>query len=139
MAALTGRTLLITVAATDYTAQVFSASVEADDADSKDITFAEAAAGGGRQYKLKLTLTQDMVASTLWDKIWSAAGTDVVVLMKPYGNASASVTQPHFTMSANVREPNGTFIGGDADANVQTRYNVEVEWPLAAKPTKVTV
>ena len=137
MAALTGRTLLISIGGTEYNTQVFEAHVDADDADSKDITFAEAAAGGGRKYTLAITLTQDLIASTLWDKIFTAAGSDVTVLMKPYGNTAASATQPHFSMTANVREPNGTFIGGQADANVQTRYNIEVEWPLAAKPTRV--
>lgn len=137
MAALTGRTLTISVAGTDYTTQVFSAAVEADDADSDAITFAEAAAGGGRKYVLALTLTQDMVASTLWDRIWTSAGTDAAVILKPYGNTTASATQPHYSMSANIREPNGTLIGGEADANPLTRYTVEVEWPLNSKPTKV--
>lgn len=137
MAALSGRTLVITVAATDYTAQVFNCEVESDDSDSKDVTFAEAAAGGGRQYQLNLKLTQDMVASTLWDKIWSAAGTDVAVLLKPYGNATATAAQPHFSMTANVREPNGVMIGGDADASTTKRQVVEVKWPLTAKPTRV--
>jgi hypothetical protein len=139
MAALNGRTLVITVGATDYTTQVFSAEVQADDADSDDITFAEAAAGGGRQYTLAVKLTQDMATGTLWDKIWTAAGTDVAVLLKPYGNAAASTAQPHYSMTANVREPNGTLIGGEADASPTKRQTVEVEWPLAAKPTKVTV
>lgn len=137
MAALTGRTLLISVGGTEYNTQVFEAHVDADDADSDSITFAEAAAGGGRAYTLNITLTQDMATGTLWDRIWSAAGTDVAVLMKPYGNAAASATQPHYSMSANVREPNGTLIGGEADSSPTKRLTVEVEWPLAAKPTKV--
>ena len=138
MAALNGRTLTMTVAGTDYTTQVFSSEVKADDADSDDITFAEAAAGGGRQYTLALKLTQDMAATTLWSKIWDAAGTDVACVLKPYGNVAPSVAQPHFTFSANVREPNGTIIGGEADASPTKRQTVEVEWPLAAKPTRVT-
>lgn len=138
MAALSGRTLTISVAATDYTTQVFTAEVRSDDADTDEVTFAEAAAGGGRAYVLALKLTQDMVASTLWDKIWAAAGTDVAVLLKPYGNATASATQPHFTMTANVREPNGVLIGGEADASTTKRQTVEVEWPLTAKPLRVT-
>jgi len=138
MAALTGRTMVITVGGTDYTAQVFEAHVDADDADTDEITFAEAAAGGGRSYVLAIKLTQDMVASTLWDRIWSASGTDVACLLKPYGNAAASVTQPHYSMTANVREPNGTLIGGEADSSPTKRFTVEVEWPLTAKPLKVT-
>lgn len=138
MAALTGRSLLISVAATEYAAQVFAATVEADDADNDNVTFAEASAGGGRTYTLKITLTQDMVTTTLWRKIWDVAGTDVAVLMKPYGNATASATQPHFTMTATVKEPNGVILGGEADASPTNRLQVEVEWPLLAKPTMVT-
>jgi hypothetical protein len=138
MAALTARTMLISVGGTDYTTQVFEAHVDADDADSDEITFSEAAAGGGRQYTLAFKLTQDLVASTLWDRIWTASGTDVAVLLKPYGNTVATVAQPHFSMTANIREPNGTFIGGEADAAPTKRLTTEVEWPLSAKPTRVT-
>jgi hypothetical protein len=138
MAALTARTLTISVGGTQYEAQVFSATVSADAADNDDVTFAEAAAGGGRVYTLGLTLTQDMAASTLWRKIFDSPGTDVAVVMKPYGNATPSAAQPHFTMSANVREPDGVLLGGDADSSATNRLKVEVEWPLAAKPTMVT-
>jgi hypothetical protein len=138
MAALTGRSLKISVGATDYEAQVFAATVEADDAESDNVTFAEAAAGGGRVYVLKITMTQDMAASTLWSKIWDAAGTDVTVLMKPYGNTSASASQPHFTMTATVSEPNGVLFGGEADASPTNRLQTEVEWKLAARPTRIT-
>lgn len=137
MAALTARTLVISVGGTDYSAQVFNAEVRADAADSDDVTFADATAGGGRQYTLGLTLTQDMATSSLWNQIWASSGTDVTVLMKPYGNSTASSTQPHYSMSANVREPDGVLIGGDADASTTKRLKVEVEWPLAAKPNKV--
>ena len=138
MAALTGRSLKISVAATDYEAQVFEATVDADDADDSNVTFAEAAAGGGRDYTLKIVLTQDMAATTLWSKIWDSAGTDAPVVLKPYGNASPSVSQPHFTMTATIKEPNGTLIGGEADASPTNRLKVEVEWPLSGKPTRVT-
>lgn len=138
MAALTARTLVVTIGATDYTAQVFTVQVEADAADSDDVTYAEAAAGGGRVYKLVLKLTQDMAATTLWRRIFDAPGTDLACLIKPYGNATASVTQPHFTFTANVREPDGVFIGGEADASTTKRQVIEVEWPLTAKPVMVT-
>lgn len=138
MAAVTGRTMTIRVAGIEYAAQVFAATVHSTYAGDDNVTYAAAAAGGGQAYVLKLTLTQDMAASTLWSKIWDAAGTDVAVLMKPYGNASASVTQPHYTMTATVKEPNGTIIGGEADASPTNRLQVEVEWPLAAKPVMVT-
>lgn len=137
MAALSARSLKITVDGTERYSEVFAASVDADDADSDEVTFAEAAAGGARAYVLALTLTQDMAADTLWTSLWDEAGEDVEVILMPYGNAVASVGQPHFSMTASIREPNGTLIGGEADANPLTRFNVEVEWPLLAKPVRV--
>jgi hypothetical protein len=138
MAALGTRNLTLTIGGTEYAAQVFDATVEADAADSDDVTYAEAASGGGRQYNLKIVLTQDMATSTLWTMIFDDAGDDVAVLLRPYGNASASASQPHFTMTANIREPDGTFIGGTADISPSARQQVEVLWPLTTKPTRVT-
>lgn len=138
MAALTGRALKISVATTDYEAQVFEAIVKSAKADDSNVTFAEAAAGGGREYVLAIKLTQDMAATSLWSKIWDAAGTDVAVLMKPYGNASASVSQPHYTMTATVSEPDGELFGGEANPSPTERWQVEVEWKLTGKPTRVT-
>lgn len=138
MAALGTRNLTLTIGGTEYAAQVFDVTVEAAAADSDDVTYAEAASGGGRQYNLLITLTQDMAASTVWTHVWDDAGDDIAVLLRPYGNASASTTQPHFTMTANIREPEGPFIGGTADLSPSARQKVEVSWPLAAKPTRVT-
>lgn len=138
MAALTARSLKIEIDAVERYAEVFAATVEADDADADSVTFKEAAEGGARAYTLNITMTQDMASSSLWSSIWDEAGADVPVTLMPYGNEAPSVTQPHFTMTASIREPNGTLMGGEADANPLTRFEVEVEWPLLAKPVRVT-
>ena len=138
MAALGTRNLVVTVAATDYTAQVFNCEITSQAADADQTTFAEAASGGSREYRLKFVMTQDLATTTLWDKIWSAAGTTVAVLIKPYGNAAASVGQPHYSGNVVVTEPDGTLIGGDADSSATARWTTEVEWVFTAKPTKVT-
>lgn len=138
MTALGTRSLVVTVGSTDYTAEVFNCSIDASAADSDQTTFAEAAAGGGRNYVLHFVLTQDLATTSLWDKIWSAAGTSVAVLVKPYGNASASTTQPHYSGNVVVTEPDGTLIGGDADSSATARWTVEVEWAFTAKPAKVS-
>lgn len=139
MTALGTRMLVVTVGATDYTAQIFNCEIVSRAADSDQTTFAEAAAGGGRIYSLKFVMTQDLATTGLWDKIWSAAGTSVAVLVKPYGNAAASTTQPHYSGNVTVTEPDGTLIGGDANASTTARWTVEVSWDFAAKPAKVTV
>lgn len=137
MAALGTRTLVVTVGGTDYTSQVSKAVVTSGESDSDFTTFADAAAGGARAYNFEFTAVQDMVASTLWDLIWTGAGTTVACLIKPYGNASASASQPHYSFNAVVSEPDGDFIGGEADSSTTARMTVECSWALTAKPTKV--
>ena len=138
MAALGTRLLVITIGGTDYTAQCSKAVITSGEADSDFVTFADAAAGGKREYKLNLEAVQDAATGTLWDKVWTASGTTVACILKPYGNATASVGQPHYSFNAVVTEPDGDYIGGEADASTTARFTFEVEWPLEAKPTKVT-
>lgn len=140
MAALGTRTLVVTIAGTDFTAQVSKCVITAGDADSDFITFADAAAGGAREYRLEFEAVQDLVATTsLWDKVFSAAGTTVAFLVKPYGNATASATQPHFSGNCIITEPDGDFIGGEADASASARMTFECSWVLTGKPTRVIV
>lgn len=136
--ALGTRALVVTIATTDYTAQVSKCAITSAESDTDFVTFTNAAAGGARDYKLVFTAVQDGAASTLWDKVFSAAGTTVAYLIKPYGNATASATEPHFSGNAVVVEPDGDFIGGEADASTTARFTIECEWPLTAKPTRVT-
>lgn len=137
MAALGTRALVLTVGGTDYTAQVSKVVITSGEADSDFVTFADAAAGGAREYRLEFTAVQDEATASLWDKVWTTAGTTVAYLVKPYGNATASATQPHFSGNATITEPDGDFIGGEADASTSARMTFECSWVLAAKPTKV--
>lgn len=138
MTALGTRLLKLSIGGTDYTAQIFNCEITSRAADSDQTTFAEAAAGGSRIYALKGVLVQDLDAATgLWDKIWSAAGTSVAALVKPYGNTTGSATQPHYSGNVTITEPDGTLIGGDADGSTTKRWSVEISWDFAAKPAKV--
>lgn len=139
MTQLGTRALVLTIAGTDYTAQVSKAVITSAEADSDFVTFAAAAAGGAREYALEFTAVQDLATTTLWDKVWTAAGTTVAYLIKPYGNAAASVAQPHYSGNLTITEPDGDFIGGEADASTSARFVFECKWILDAKPTKVTV
>ncbi len=138
MAAVGTRLLQITVGGTDYTAQMTKAVITSSESDSDTTTFADAAAGGGRDYALEFEGVQDLIAGTLWDKVFTAPGTTVACLLKPYGNAAASVSQPHFGFNAVVTEPDGDFIGTEADKSVSAKAKFEGEWPLTAKPTRIT-
>lgn len=138
MAAIGTRKLTLTVDGTEVAPEVSSATISSAETDSDFVSFADAAAGGGRTYTLKLTFVQDANTGSLWDQIWSHAGEDVPVLVRPYGNTAASASQPHFSGTVTITEPDGDLLGGDADASTSARFTVDVEWVFTAKPTKVT-
>lgn len=138
MAAIGTRLLKLSIGANDVTAQVSVAKITTGESDADFVTFADAAAGGARDYKLVFTAVQDAVTGTLWDRVWSSAGTTVAGILMPYGNTTASVTQPHFSFNAIITEPDGDLLGAEADPSATARAVIECEWALTAKPTKVT-
>lgn len=137
MAAIGTRKLTLTIDGDDVTAEVSSAVITSKESKSDFVSFADAAAGGGREYGLKLKFVQDATSASLWTQVWAAAGTDVAVIVRPYGNAVATATEPHFHGTVTITEPDGDFLGGDADASTSARFVTEVEWIFTAKPTKV--
>lgn len=138
MAALGTRSLTLSIGGQDVTAQVSNCRITSAEADSDFVSFADAAAGGAREYRLAFTATQDMATGTMWDKVWSAAGTTVAVIIKPAGGTTASVTQPHFTGNVVITEPDGDILGGEANASATAKFTFDAEWVFTAKPTKVT-
>jgi hypothetical protein len=137
MTALGTRLLKVKIGTTEYTVDVSKCEVVSAAADSDFTSFADAAAGGAREYRLHLVLKQDLAASSLWRLIWASAGTSVAVKVNPYGNATATATEPHYTGNVTVTEPDGTLIGGDANSSTSARFTVEVSWVFAAKPVEV--
>ena len=137
MAAIGTRKLTLSIAGDEVAPEVSSATISSAETSSDFVSFADAAAGGGRSYTLKLTFVQDAEAGTLWDQVWSHAGEDVPVIVRPYGNAAASATQPHFHGTVTITEPDGDLIGGDADPSTSARFTTDVEWSFTAKPTRV--
>ena len=137
MTAIGTRLLQITVGGTDYTAQVSRAVISSAESDADFVTFADAAAGGARDYTFGFTAVQDAETGTLWDQVWTSAGDTVACVLKPYGNASPSATQPHYSFNAVISEPDGDLIGGEADQSTTAKMTIECEWSLTAKPTKV--
>lgn len=102
------------------------------------MTYADLVNGTGRNYVLAFTAVQDPAAGTLWDKVWTAAGTTVAVLLKPLGNPSPTVAAPHFAGDVTITKPVGDLIGGEADASTTARFTFEGEWFFTAKPTRIT-
>jgi hypothetical protein len=137
MAALGTRSLTVSIGGTDYTASVATCEILSGETESDFVSFADAAAGGGRTYKLHIVAVQDLTTTSFWNNVWANAGTDVAYLIKPYGNSTATASQPHYSGNATITEPDGVMLGGDADKSTTQKMTIEVEWVCTAKPTKV--
>lgn len=131
------RSLKMTVDGVDYTADVSKVVIKSAAADSDFVSFAQAAAGGSREYSLAFTATQDPAdATSVWNIMWDLAGTEVDVEVLPYGGAVISATNPAFTGTVVVSEPDGDLLGGEADASTTARMTIDLEWKFTAKPVK---
>lgn len=137
MAKVSPRLISLTVDSVDRSDEVSRAVITSGAADTDFMSFAQARAGGARQYALSMTIAQDHASATLWDLIWTGAGTEVDGVYAPYGNATATPTQPHYEFTAKVAEPDGDFLGGEATDSTSSVATVDVSWDLTAKPTKV--
>jgi hypothetical protein len=138
MAGVGTRLLTLEVEGDSATGQVSNARFTSGEADSDFVTFADAAAGGAKEYRLQGTAVQDLVADTLWHMMFTAPGTEVDVVLAPYGNALPTPTQPHLTATVVVEEPEGDMVGGDADKSTTARMTWEINWPCLARPVLVT-
>jgi len=138
MASIGTRLLTVEIDGTPYASEVTNVRITSAESDSDTVTFADAAAGGARDYKLAMTLIQDAATGSLWREVWDNAGDTVPFTIVPYGNTTASATQPHFEGSAVITEPDGDLLGGEANASTSAKFTVEVEWSCTAKPTIVT-
>lgn len=138
MAALGTRLLKVKIGTTESTAEVSKCEVVSGAADSDFTSFADAAAGGAREYALDLIARQDLATGSLWRNVWASAGTTVAVKINPYGNTTATVAEPHYTGNVTITEPDGTLIGGEAKSSTSARFTFGVRWVFTAKPTEVT-
>lgn len=139
MAKVTPRLISLKIADVDRSDEISVAKITSAKSESDFVTFAAARSGGGRDYALEMTIAQDHATATLWDTIWTGAGTEVEGIYAPYGNAAPSVAQPHYELTAIVSEPDGDLMGAEATETVSAVAVVTVSWKLKAKPTKVTV
>lgn len=138
MAALGTRLLTFSIDGDDSTAQVSNVTITPEDADSDFTSFADAAAGGAIDWHLTGTATQDMATDSVWDKIWTASGTTVPVIIKPAGGTTASPTQPHFTGNVVIKVPTGSpMLGGDANTSATAKFTFDFDFTFTAKPTRV--
>lgn len=137
MAAIGTRLLKVKVGTQEYTADVSRCEVTSAPADSDFTSFTDAATGGAREYAVEFTLKQDAASTSLWRMIWAQAGATVAVKINPYGNATATATEPHYTANVTITEPDGVLLGGEANSSTSARMTVQVRWVAAAKPTEL--
>lgn len=136
MARVRPRLIALDVDGTDRSDEVSKAIITSAASDSDFTSFLEARSGGARDYALNMTIAQDHASGTLWDLIWTGAGTLVTGTYAPYGNETATATEPHYDFEAKVSEPDGDFLGAEANDSLTAVAVVEVVWDLTAKPTK---
>lgn len=137
MARVVPRMIALEVESVDRSDEISKSEITSGPKSSDFTSFAEARSGGGREYKLAMTIAQDHASATLWDLIWTGAGTEVDGIHAPYGNAVASATEPHYGFTAVVAEPDGRFLGAEANSSTTAVATVEVVWALTGKPTKI--
>lgn len=133
------RSLKIKVGSTEHNMDVSNCRIVSAETDSDFTSFAQAAAGGARDYTLEFTATQDPADSTsLWSRVFDSAGSTVPVSINPYGGSTFSASNPGFTGSVVITEPDGDLLGGEADASATSRFTMDLAWKFTAKPTRVT-
>lgn len=137
MAQIGTRKLKLEVDGAEYTAEASNARFTSGEGDTDFVTFADAAAGGSREYRFEFTAAQDAAAETLWTLMFTNPGDEVVVTLMPYGNAAPSATEPHFTATAVVSEPDGDLLGGEANVSTTAKMTWEGSWVLTGKPAPV--
>ncbi|TNM61533.1 hypothetical protein FHN55_17035 [Streptomyces sp. NP160] len=134
-ARIKGKALVFKLANTDYSQDLTTLTLESEEADADVTTFADAAAGGATDWYFRGEAVQstDAATSSLHTYLWANAGaTNIAFVYGPHGNATPTVTKPHYTGTVSLgRKPS---IGGDAD----TTWTYEIEIKLDAEPTKVT-
>lgn len=132
------RLMKVTIEGVEQNIVLTNARLVSAESDADTTTFADAAAGGSRQYNFAGTALQDPDADSIFELIWNHPGQEVDIVMKPFGNATPTVQQPHYTFTAIVKEPDGDMLGGDADASATAYMTIEFEWETTSRPVIVT-
>lgn len=131
------RDLVLRVANVDHSGAVSRAVIQSVPTDKDFVPFAVAMNGGERDYHLAMSMYQDIGALSLWRVVWTQRTVDLAFELWPAGRPAGGVptaTQPRFAGTATVDEPNGDFMGGEADPDPEARMTCDVTWRCTAKP-----
>lgn len=118
----------------DYASDVTTVTLSNEDADADVTTFADAAAGGTKQWFFEGTaLAGTDTTGALWRYLWANTGdNNVAFVYAPYGNATPTADKPHFTGTCTIgAKPE---IGGEAGSTWTFDFRIDVN----AEPTLVS-
>jgi hypothetical protein len=125
-----GAALALQFGGTDHWADVTSVTIENEEAPSDQTTFADAKAGGARQFYFNISAIQSTDPSSFWSMTWGNTGSTVAYRYAPHGNAVATAEEPHFLGTCKVgAKPN---IGGAAGAT--TEFGFETRFDIIGEP-----
>lgn len=125
-----GKNLSFTIAGTEYNGDITSVTLANEEADDDVTTFADLSAGGNVAWTIEVEGVSDYGSTSLWSYCWANAGSEAAFVFKPYGNVTASTTQPHFTGTLIVRAK--PAVGGTAGETFTFEYTFDVK----GAPTK---
>jgi len=128
-----GKGLSLLIDSVEYNVDLSAANFVSEDADNDTTVFAEVGTDANKDWFLDVQAVLDYGNGSLWRAIWENTGDeDVAYIYKPYGNATASTAQPHFTGTLTIPTP--PDFGGEADST----FTFESRFELDGKPTMVT-
>lgn len=132
MAKYKGKDLSLTIDADEVNLEATSVVLENEEADTDAVTFAELADGTPVQWFFTIEAVADYGTGSFWTTLWENAGDTVAFVFKPYGNTTASTSQPHFTGNCTItaKPP----VGGTANEVFTFEARLDVE----GTPTRVT-
>ncbi|GAA5154795.1 hypothetical protein GCM10023340_38910 [Nocardioides marinquilinus] len=138
MAALGTYSLKLSLAGTDKTAEISNCRLVVGDADADFVSFADANAGGAKEWRLQGTATQDLSTGSIWSSVFTSPGTTSAAVLRPNGGTTASATQPTFTGNVTLSLPDGDFLGGEANASRTAKFTWDFDFPFSAAPVMAT-
>ncbi|MGV8967194.1 MAG: hypothetical protein ACOH2F_13035 [Cellulomonas sp.] len=133
------RSLKMQIGSTEFNTDVSNVRITSQESDSDFTSFADAAAGGAREYHLVCTATQDPAdLDSIWNMVWTQAGEDAAITLDAYGGGAPSPTNPIIGGTVVISEPDGDLLGGEANASTTAKFTFDIEWTFKAKPTLTT-
>lgn len=125
-----GAALALQFGGTDYWADSTSVVLDNEDAAGDVTTFADAAAGGARQFYFTVSATQSTESASFWRYVWANTSNEVAFRYAPHGNESATADAPHFIGTVTIGPK--PSIGGDAGST--KTYTFETRFDLVGEP-----